>query len=911
LPLRFEENVGQTDSRVRFLARGGGYTMFLTVGETVLSLRAPVQPSTPESSPTARTGAVLRMRLAGANIDADVVGEDELPGRTNYFIGDDPSRWHTDVPSYARVRYHDVAPGVDVVYYGRQGQLEYDFVVAPWADPRSITLTFDGADRVEVGANGDLVLHTAAGEVRQHAPILYQETGQGRVNVAGGYELRGGCAVGFGLASYDPSAPLVIDPVLVYSTYLGGGGSESGSQKVAVDSSGSAYVVGSTDSTDFPTAGAFDSTANGGTDAYVTKLNAAGNGIVYSTYLGGSTTDGGSGIAVAVDAAGAAYITGLTESSNFPTVNAFDVTRGGTFDAFVTKLNPAGNMLVYSSYIGGSAIDRGTGIAVDSLGAAYVNGYTFSADFPSVNAYDMTLGGSQDAFVTKVSAAGNTVVYSTLLGGSGNEVGYGIAVDIAGAAYVLGMTPSADFPTANAYDTTRGGTSDLFVTKLAEAGNTLVFSTYLGGSSAEGSGVFGSIAVDSAGAAYVTSMTTSSDFPTSNAYDTTFGGSNDAIVTKLTPAGNALVYSTYLGGTGGEFGFGLAVDSAGAAYVVGFTSSTAFPTVDAYDTTLGGTSDGFVTKLSASGDTLTYSTYFGGSGSETGFGAGIAIDSTGAAYITGYTSSADLPTANAYDATLGGTTDGFVAKFAGSGPGTDTAGIYIPSTGAWFLRNQNSPGPADLVFSYGPSGLGWVGLAGDWDGDGDDTPGLYDPSNGFFFLRNANTPGPADVVFGFGPGGLGWKPIAGDWDGDGDDTIGLYDPSNGFFFLRQQNAPGPADTFFGFGPGGLGWAPVVGDWDGDGDTTVGLYDPSNGFFFLRQQNAPGSADTFFGFGPGGLGWVPIVGDWDGDGDTTVGLYDPTNGFFFLRQQNAPGSADVVFGYGPANASPLAGDWDGQ
>jgi hypothetical protein len=243
--------------------------------------------------------------------------------------------------------------------------------------------------------------------------------------------------------------------------------------------------------------------------------------------------------------------------------------------------------------------------------------------------------------------------------------------------------------------------------------------------------------------------------------------------------------------------------------------------------------------------------------------------------------------------------------------GTDTVGIYIGSSGSWFLRNQNAPGGADVVFGFGPGGLGWTALSGDWDGDGDDTPGLYDPSNGFFFLRNANSPGPADTFFGFGPGGLGWKPIAGDWDGDGDDTIGLYDPGSGFFYIRNANAPGGADSFFGFGPGALGWVPVVGDWDGDGDTTVGLYDPSSGFFYLRNANAPGGADTFFGFGPGGLGWKPVTGDWDGDGDDTIGLYDPSSGFFYLRNANAPGGADTFFGYGPPNVTPLVGDWDGQ
>lgn len=246
-----------------------------------------------------------------------------------------------------------------------------------------------------------------------------------------------------------------------------------------------------------------------------------------------------------------------------------------------------------------------------------------------------------------------------------------------------------------------------------------------------------------------------------------------------------------------------------------------------------------------------------------------------------------------------------------TGAGSDTVGIYVGSSGAWFLRNSNESGGADAVFGYGPAGLGWASLAGDWDGDGDSTPGLYNPANGFFFLRNDNSPGPADATFGFGPGGVGWLPVVGDWDGDGTDTIGLYSPSNGFFFLRNANSSGAADLTFGFGPGGMGWAPLVGDWDGDGSTTIGLYNPGNGFYFLRNANESGAADLTFGFGPGGMGWLPLAGDWDGDGDVTIGLYVPSSGFFFLRNENASGAADLTFGYGPANVTPLIGDWDGQ
>jgi hypothetical protein len=246
------------------------------------------------------------------------------------------------------------------------------------------------------------------------------------------------------------------------------------------------------------------------------------------------------------------------------------------------------------------------------------------------------------------------------------------------------------------------------------------------------------------------------------------------------------------------------------------------------------------------------------------------------------------------------------------GWGTDTPGVYAPSSGAWFLRNTTSAGLADTVFGYGPGNSTLIPLSGDWDGDGDDTPGLYDPASGAFFLKNTNAPGPADIVFTFGAGGLGYVPIKGDWDGDGKDTVGLYNPSTGIFFLKNTNAPGPADIVFSFGAGGLGYVPLAGDWNVDGTDTVGLYNPSTGTFFLKNTNTPGPADLSFTFGAGGLGFVPVAGDWNGDGTDTVGLYLPTSGTWFLRDENASGPADHVFGYGPqGGVKPLVGDWNGM
>jgi hypothetical protein len=431
LPLHFEANQGQTDGQVKFLSRGSGYTLFLTPTEAVLTLRrfpkeslAPglvervkARAFNPRRTEQTQT-TVLRMKLVGANRSLQVVGREELPGKANYFIGNDPAKWRTNIPTYKKVAYTDIYPGIDLIYYGNQRHLEYDLVVNPGADPTQIVLGFDGADRLEVDAQGDLVLHTAAGPIRQRKPVIFQEVDGVRKEIPGGYMLTATHQVGFRVAAYDATRPLVIDPTLVYSTYLGGSDFDVGFS-IAVDAAGAAYVTGFTQSGDFPTActapcTVLDATLGGFLggfgDAFVTKLNATGTALVYSTYLGGSSNDVGRGIAV--DAAGAAYVTGVTSSADFTAgctapCTVLDGTPGSTDDAFVTKLNSSGSALVYSTYLGGSGEDFGRGIAVEAAGAAYVTGNTRSADFTAgctapCAVLDGSLGGSADAFVVKI-----------------------------------------------------------------------------------------------------------------------------------------------------------------------------------------------------------------------------------------------------------------------------------------------------------------------------------------------------------------------------------------------------------------------------------------------------------------------------------------------------------------------------
>jgi hypothetical protein len=693
LPLSFEINGGQSDARVKFLAHGQGYSLFLTPREAVLSLRAgrakgrqPAAGNAAKGNERARS-AVVRMRLAHANANPEITGLDLLPGKSNYFIGSNPDQWQTDVAHYARVKVAAVYPGVDLVYYGKQRQLEYDFVLAPGADPRRIELVFAGTRRLSLDTQGNLIVTTAGGELVQHKPVVYQEAEGKRTEVDGRYVLRGKNRAGFRVASYDAHRPLVIDPVLSYSTYLGGSLHDVG-YAIAVDSAGNAYVTGETNSTNFPGA---SGSLIGSTDVFVTKLNAAGNALVYSTYLGGSGHD--TSYAIAVDGLGNAYITGETDSPtgvagqiSFPLMGAFQASYRGGGDAFVTKLNAAGNALVYSTYLGGSGNERGYGIAVDSNFNAYVTGHTSTSqgatpsanDFPTMLPFQAQNGqfGSHDAFVTKFNAAGSALVYSTFLGGNGSEIsndGGAIAVDSDGNAYVGGTTFSTNFPGAGTSTIQPtyggGGRSDGFVVKFNAAGSALLYSTYLGGT---GDDAVNGIAIDGARNAYVVGFTTSTNFPTASplqASKSDAGSGEDAFVAKINAAGSALVYSTYLGGNGAqERAFAVAVDRSGNAYVSGSTGSTNFPTVAPVQAVKGGNRDAFISKLNAAGSALVFSTYLGGTTGDE-FGYGIALDRFGNAYVTGGTTSSNFPaTVGAFQTTFGGGgDDAFIAKISGLG----------------------------------------------------------------------------------------------------------------------------------------------------------------------------------------------------------------------------------------------------
>jgi hypothetical protein len=614
-------------------------------------------------------GANLVLTFEGASPDISIEGIDQLPGRYNYFLGSDPSKWRTEVPSYTSIRYRGLYPGVDMVVRDQDGRLEYDLILDAGADLAPIVVHCEGADSMEVDEEGSLVLHTAAGDVTQRRPDTH-EIGPGGTGepIACSYRLLAQNCFGFDVPSRQGDLALVIDPGLIYGTFLGGSHDDQ-TTGIAVDALGSVLATGYTSSSDFPTTpGAYDTSFNAGNvDAFVAKLDASGTTLLYGTFLGGSGSDFAN--AVAVDASGAALITGSTYSSDFPTTaGAYDTSFNGggvnPTDAFVVKLDPTGSSLLYGTFLGGSDADVANGIAVDASGAVLVTGLTVSSDFPTTpGAFDTSFNstGYCDAFVAKLSASGTTLLYGTYLGGSGCDDAFGIAIDASGAALVTGETTSSDFPTTpGSYDTSfdYSGNYRAFVTKLSESGTTLLYGTYLGKvSEAHG------IAVDASGAALVTG-TVSSNFPTTpGAYDTSFnGGDNDAFVAKLSANGTSLLYGTYLGGSDSDVANGIALDASGAALVTGYTFSSDFPTTPgAFGTSFNGNIDAFVTKLNASGSALVYSTLLGGTDYDLAYAT--AVDSAGAALVTGYTASLDFPTTpGAYDTTYNALNDAFVAK---------------------------------------------------------------------------------------------------------------------------------------------------------------------------------------------------------------------------------------------------------
>jgi uncharacterized protein (TIGR03437 family) len=754
LPLSFERAEATAEGRAkgndtRYVAKGAGYVLEVAARENVLTW------SDPKSNRRIR----LCTKLLGTARNGRFEAVDALPSRTNYFQGTSSQSWRTNVVNYNKVRVQGVYPGVDLVFYGTAGQLEYDFVVHAGADPRAIQFEIQGADAVSVDTSGDLVLSAGGLNVRWKAPLLYQAVSGRRSRIEGGFQLRGR-RVRFGVGDYDHNRELVIDPALSYSSYLGGAGDDA-SRAIATDSAGNVYIAGGTTSADLAvTAAALQPSFGGETtsqysgDAFVAKFNSSG-ALIYLTFLGGKTDDFATSIAV--DAAGNAYVAGMTNSTDFPvTAGAYQKTFGGyggntcgrMGDAFVAKLNPTGSELIYSTYLGGQRDDAASAIAIDSTGNVYVAGSTISTDFPTTKgAYQTSfhgLGGQEgrpscggapqfntgDAFVSKLDPTGSQLIFSTYLGGTLDDFALAIALDSEQNVYVAGSTLSYNFPVTSALQGSFHGSDpqnvfwnfgDGFVAKLSSSGASLIYSTYLGGS---GDDVITGLAAASDGTLWVTGGTTSQDFPvTKDAVQGVFAGYNfvpfnieqsvgDAFIAHINATGTALLYSTYLGGSQNDIGEAIAVDNSGLVYVVGFTDSQNFPyTLNGLQKTLAGaggggpyfyTGDGFITVLDPSTPKLVYSSYFGGSLDDQLFA--LVLDGQGGVWATGGTASSDLPiSANAAQATFGGSGkahewvgDSLLVHFTGVGSLAPTVNAVV--NGASFVSGGVAPGEIATIF---------------------------------------------------------------------------------------------------------------------------------------------------------------------------------------------------------------------
>jgi hypothetical protein len=712
LPLSFEPNEGQAPAPTRFLAHSPQATLLFSPTGVSLALKearpdadslgiynpdANVEALRPERFAQSERAlepqdSVLKVHFLEANPSLRIVAGELRPGKINYLFGADANCWLTNLPTYGEITYTQLYPGIDLMYEGGKGQLKGTYLVAPEADPSRVRWRYEGVERLWLDKAGNLQLtlpapassidspstandnlvsqQDATFVITEQAPVAWQEVAGTRVVVDVHYGLDPDGSVDFQLGAYNRSLPLVIDPYLTYSSYLGGRGYDS-AYGIAVDLAGNIYLTGRTESPDFPLANPLQPALGSLNeyDAFVTKLSPSGSALVYSTYLGGSDNDYGN--AIATDGEGNAYITGVTASTDFPLANAFQSTVAAGSSAFVTKLDASGSALVFSTYLSGSYHEAGYGIAVGPDSTVYVSGEAASSDFPTMNPLQDTLRGSFDAFITKFNSAGSSLIYSTYLGGTSSDTDAVIAVDGSGSVYATGSTYSSDFPTANAIQPSLGGEGDAFVSKIDPQGSALVYSTYLGGSALD---LVSGIAVGAEGAAYIAGITNSSNFPMANAIQPSLGGVQDAFVSKIDPQGSALVYSTYLGGRYAELGGGpghlyggIAVDDDGNAYVTGTTVSDNFPTANSLQAANAGCNDIFVSEVASDGSALLFSTYLGGGGAGcdggNDFGSAIAIKAS-SIYLAGWSSSINFPVVNPFQDHKNAYDDAIVVKIA-------------------------------------------------------------------------------------------------------------------------------------------------------------------------------------------------------------------------------------------------------
>jgi hypothetical protein len=841
IPFAFAENRGQADPRVRFTGNGPEFKAWFEDRAVILQ-----QGQT----------AVIISFVDGA--DATIEAAEPTGAKVSYLRGSDPRRWQPDLPLFASLRYSGIWPGVELTYKADRGRVKAEYLVSPGAPVDRIRLHFDGDARVQ--PDGTLRIRGSAGDFIEEKPVLFQTIGGQRKEIPGGFQKIGG-SIGFWAGEHDHGLPLVIDPSILFSGYFGGS-SQDNITAVAVDINRNVVIAGWTSSTDLPANGA-RTRSGGGVDAFVASFAPNGPQMLYCTYLGGTGDDRAFGLAL--DSSRNVYLTGWTSSANFPVVGGVQSKLSGTRDAFVAKLNAAGSAFVYSTYLGGSGVDTGNAIAVDSTGSAVILGDSTSSNLPvSSKAFQLKSGGVQDAFVAKLSATGNALNFLSYLGGSGVDHGSSVALDSSASIFLGGYTYSTNFPAVAAYQPRSGGGQDGFVAKMASDGSKMLFSTYLGGygGSAGNPEQVNGIAVDLLGNVAAAGTTSSSNFPvTIGALQTVFGGQTDGFVARYTGQGQ-LLQSTFLGGSLSDVINAIAVDNHGNPYVTGSTASVDFPVNRPFQNSNAGALDAFVLKLATNLSSTIFGTYLGGSGSEAG--NAIAVDVQTSIVIAGQTSSPDLPVKGVLASSPSAVLTSFVTKIAPSFTlatyqpyGTSLNIITDPWHVSWFVQNNFFGSWSDLP------------VVGDWDGTGIRRMGVFGNGRWLLDMNGNGVFDAADKTVLFGQ--TGDVPVVGDWAGTGRTSLGLF--RQGTFILDLSGhisgvPTGQADAVFTFGQAGD--VPVAGDWNGSGTTKIGIF--RNGLW-LVDYTGNRTFSNYRSYNYGLAGDIPLVGDWDSSGRISkIGVY---------------------------------------